>query len=68
MSQQERIAGALIVLLIWLTWMFRYDLQVEASGGEGSASSGYVLDRWTGTVHFVAPFARRELREAKPAQ
>lgn len=58
----QKLAVAVFVgALSWLTWILRFDLYV-AGGGQGSAASGYVLDRWTGAVHFVAPTIRRELQ------
>lgn len=65
MSQnQKRIAFALIVAAVSIGWFFRYDLQVVIPGGQGAVGAAYMLNRWTGTVYFIAPTFVRELGEA----
>lgn len=52
-----------VVALFALAWLFRYDFQVVSAGGQGVAGAGYLLNRWTGTIYFVAPGFTRELKQ-----
>lgn len=62
---QRAIAVGCAILLLWCTWMFRYDMQAVSPGGEGRAPMAYVLDRWTGTEHVLYTGGRKPLTEAK---
>lgn len=57
----KTLLAALAIAALAAGWMLRFDLEI-AAGGQGTAPAGYVLDRWTGAVHYVAPSMRRELR------
>lgn len=54
------IVSGCVVLLLWSTWLLRWDMQVGTPGGEGIMPPAYVLDRWTGAVHFIGTSVRRE--------
>lgn len=60
MSNRDIVIVGAIVAAVWLAWMLRFDMHIHA-GGQGNVPAGYVLDRWTGAVHFIAPSGRREL-------
>ncbi len=50
---------AFVVLLVVLTWLFRYD--IEAVGTIRGASAAYVLDRWTGKTHLLIADKKLEM-------
>ncbi len=62
---EKKFAVVAAVVAVLFLWMFRFDMQVVSYSGESGGAVAYVLDRWTGTTHFLAPSFRRELREAK---
>lgn len=59
----KHIAAACGVILLWATWMFRYDMKTATPGGQGATPGAYVIDRWSGTAYILTPSGRRELRE-----
>lgn len=61
-KQKRILIVAVMAALVALGWFFRYDFQVVASGDRFGLA--YMLNRWTGTVHFFYPTGRRELHEA----
>jgi hypothetical protein len=64
---RQRVTVFAIVVLLSLGWFFRYDFQVVATGGQGSAAVAYMLNRWTGTVYLATPTLIRELPPERPA-
>lgn len=54
--QKALIVLAGLGLVVW-AWLGRYELVTGA--GTSSAATGYVLDRWTGQVEFIAGVNRR---------
>ncbi len=65
-EKQKWVAILIVVGSIALGWFFRYDFQVVSAGAAGNAGMGYMLNRWTGTVYFLAPTFVRELRQDAP--
>ncbi len=59
---QKALAAGVVLVLLWATWMFRYDMQVGDAGGERPPIA-YVLDRWTGATQVLLPGSRRTLHE-----
>ena len=63
MTTLQKIAcTAIVAIFLWLTWFFRYDIQVGGGGSGGDVpvpAFAYVLDRWTGVVHVISPTWRR---------
>ena len=71
LEREEAVKEKVVLLAIvvaLLAWFFRYDFQVVTSGGQGNASTGYALNRITGTLYFVAPGFTRELKPATPLE
>lgn len=62
----QKITAVAIALLLALAWFFRFDFQIASAGGQGVAASGYMLNRWTGNIYFIAPTSIREIREPQP--
>lgn len=62
-AKRNAMLAVAIAAIIMLGWFFRYDVHVGAAGGQGVASSGYMVNRWTGTAFFLNPYAVRELRQ-----
>lgn len=52
-SQVRLAAIAVAVVLVALAWAFRWEV-TPAEGGASTQSRAYLLDRWTGTLYFVA--------------
>jgi hypothetical protein len=52
--------AAVAIAALAAAWMLRFDLKIDA-GGQGIAPSGYALDRWTGSIYFIAPRYWRKL-------
>ncbi len=50
-----------------VAWMFRFDVQTVARGGEGTIPAAYVLDRWTGTVRLIVGIRATEVEPNKTA-
>lgn len=57
------IVALVLVVLAAQAVLFRYTIEVGARGD--GVPVAYVLDRWTGTVHFVGSALRREVPEVK---
>ena len=47
MNRQGIIGIAVVASLIWISWLFRYDIQTRTAPGPMVV----MLDRWTGTVY-----------------
>jgi hypothetical protein len=54
--KQTIISSTAILLVLWASWFFRYDLEVG-----GDKTFGYLLDRWTGEIELLYGDKRRTL-------
>lgn len=64
---QKIVVGSIVGLTLWATWMFRFEVVIGTPGGQGIHPIAYVLDRWTGAAHILAPTFRRELQSEQPS-
>jgi hypothetical protein len=48
-SNREKFIVAVLALILWVSWLVRYDVQLR--GAQGPAVF-VLLDRWTGTVYW----------------
>jgi hypothetical protein len=53
LNPMKLAAVTVAVVLVALAWAFRWEV-TPAEGGASTQSRAYLLDRWTGTLYFVA--------------